>query len=161
MQPSQIQRNNKAFVNALNKYIKSLTSFCYYYIVINKEYHLNLFFSWERGCIKSFFPPLFLSFFIFFFFSIMSTDNPTETTSLLNHKRSSQLPQSLHGWFKKRVSSYDQDKQSLVKENTGIRVWSESYSSIGIALKKSSPLCLKLNTFFYTQIGFTIESKKA
>lgn len=34
-------------------------------------------------------------------------------------------------WFNKRTGSYDEDRQALVKENTGIRVWSESYSSIG------------------------------
>lgn len=34
-------------------------------------------------------------------------------------------------WFNKRTGSYDEDRQGLVKENTGIRVWSESYSSIG------------------------------
>ncbi|KAI9252200.1 chloride channel [Helicostylum pulchrum] len=33
-------------------------------------------------------------------------------------------------WFNKRTGSYDEDRQGLVKENTGIRVWSESYSSI-------------------------------
>lgn len=34
-------------------------------------------------------------------------------------------------WFNTRTGSYDEDRQGLVKENTGIRVWSESYSSIG------------------------------
>lgn len=34
-------------------------------------------------------------------------------------------------WFNKRTGSYDEDRQGLVKENTGVRVWSESYSSIG------------------------------
>ena len=34
-------------------------------------------------------------------------------------------------WFNKRTGLYDEDRQGLVKENTGIRVWSESYSSIG------------------------------
>lgn len=38
-------------------------------------------------------------------------------------------------WFNKRTGSYDEDRQGLVKENTGIRVWSESYSSIGKKLK--------------------------
>ncbi|RCH97577.1 hypothetical protein CU098_002073, partial [Rhizopus stolonifer] len=33
-------------------------------------------------------------------------------------------------WFNKRTGSYDEDRQGLVKENTGVRVWSESYSSI-------------------------------
>lgn len=34
-------------------------------------------------------------------------------------------------WFNKRSGSYDEDRQDLVKESTGVRVWSESYSSIG------------------------------
>lgn len=34
-------------------------------------------------------------------------------------------------WFITRTGSYDEDRQGLVKESTGIRVWSESYSSIG------------------------------
>lgn len=34
-------------------------------------------------------------------------------------------------WFNKRTGFYDEDRQDLVKENTGVRVWSESYSSIG------------------------------
>ncbi|KAI7892094.1 chloride channel [Mucor mucedo] len=33
-------------------------------------------------------------------------------------------------WFITRTGSYDEDRQGLVKESTGIRVWSESYSSI-------------------------------
>ncbi|KAL7313557.1 hypothetical protein PS15m_007291 [Mucor circinelloides] len=33
-------------------------------------------------------------------------------------------------WFNKRTGFYDEDRQDLVKENTGVRVWSESYSSI-------------------------------
>jgi chloride channel 3/4/5 len=33
--------------------------------------------------------------------------------------------------FNKRAGSYDEDRQALVDESTGIRVWSESYSSIG------------------------------
>ncbi|KAI8394188.1 chloride channel [Radiomyces spectabilis] len=32
--------------------------------------------------------------------------------------------------FNKRTGYYDDDRQGLVKENTGVRVWSESYSSI-------------------------------
>jgi chloride channel 3/4/5 len=35
-------------------------------------------------------------------------------------------------WFNKRNGSYDEDRQGLVKESTGVRVWSESYSSIGM-----------------------------
>lgn len=33
--------------------------------------------------------------------------------------------------FNKRSGLYDEDRQSLVKESTGVRVWNESYSSIG------------------------------
>ncbi|KAL0086838.1 chloride channel [Phycomyces blakesleeanus] len=32
--------------------------------------------------------------------------------------------------FNKRTGVYDEDEQDLIKENTGVRVWSESYSSI-------------------------------
>ncbi|KAF7731740.1 hypothetical protein EC973_008254 [Apophysomyces ossiformis] len=32
--------------------------------------------------------------------------------------------------FNKRTGVYDEDRKGLVKENTGVRVWSESYSSI-------------------------------
>lgn len=33
--------------------------------------------------------------------------------------------------FNKRSGFYDEDRQSLVNESTGVRVWNESYSSIG------------------------------
>lgn len=42
---------------------------------------------------------------------------------------------SKFNWFNKRTGYYDEDRQGLVKENTGVRVWSESYSSIGIVYK--------------------------
>lgn len=48
-------------------------------------------------------------------------------------------------WLNKRTGSYDEDRQDLVKENTGIRVWSESYSSIG-----------KLRLFIHIGIILTI-----
>lgn len=47
----------------------------------------------------------------------------------------SSLTQGQHHKFKlfnKRLGSYDEDKQGLIKESTGVRVWYESYSSIGI-----------------------------
>ncbi|CDH60750.1 predicted protein [Lichtheimia corymbifera JMRC:FSU:9682] len=33
--------------------------------------------------------------------------------------------------FNKRLGQYDDDRQELLNENTGVRVWYESYSSIG------------------------------
>jgi chloride channel 3/4/5 len=99
-----------------------------------------------------------------------SQQGPTERSSLLDRRRSSQMqnrhytevgqnlsiplpspfreqepitfPTTTHAitpsqdrhrfkWFNKRTGSYDEDRQDLVKENTGVRVWSESYSSIG------------------------------
>ena len=44
---------------------------------------------------------------------------------------SSATPSRHFKWFNKRTGSYDEDRQGLVKESTGVRVWSESYSSIG------------------------------
>ncbi|KAI8372538.1 chloride channel [Choanephora cucurbitarum] len=43
---------------------------------------------------------------------------------------SSATPSRHFKWFNKRTGSYDEDRQGLVKESTGVRVWSESYSSI-------------------------------
>jgi chloride channel 3/4/5 len=44
---------------------------------------------------------------------------------------SSKNKDSKFKWFNKRTGYYDEDRQDLVKESTGVRVWSESYSSIG------------------------------
>ncbi|KAI8639054.1 chloride channel [Parasitella parasitica] len=49
-----------------------------------------------------------------------ATHNTTPTT----------LDRHRFKWFNKRTGSYDEDRQDLVKESTGVRVWSESYSSI-------------------------------
>lgn len=38
--------------------------------------------------------------------------------------------------FNKRHGSYDEDRQGLIKENTGLRVWYESYSTIGVYRKE-------------------------
>ncbi|KAI9275562.1 chloride channel [Phascolomyces articulosus] len=38
--------------------------------------------------------------------------------------------QSRFKLFNKRLGSYDEDRQGLIKENTGLRVWYESYSTI-------------------------------
>ncbi|KAI8344822.1 chloride channel [Chlamydoabsidia padenii] len=42
----------------------------------------------------------------------------------------SNLPSPRYHIFNKRNGLYDEDKKDLVKESTGIRVWSDSYSSI-------------------------------
>ncbi|KAI8349423.1 chloride channel [Blakeslea trispora] len=74
----------------------------------------------------------------------MSTE---ERSSLLDRRTSSQkqyltlpspcqdqespaTPSRQFKWFNKRTGSYDEDRSGLVKESTGVRVWSESYSSI-------------------------------
>lgn len=51
-------------------------------------------------------------------------------------------------WFNKRTGSYDEDRQGLVKENTGIRVWSESYSSIGKEKNSFQLTLLNLRSHF-------------
>lgn len=66
-----------------------------------------------------------------------STPTPllSSTRSDLNSPRSpTEIDDKRHQhfkWLNKRTGPYDEDGQSLVKENTGVRVWSESYSSIG------------------------------
>ena len=58
-----------------------------------------------------------------------------------------------HGRFKlfnKRLGSYDEDRQGLIKENTGLRVWYESYSTIG---KKFAP-GTSHSTFFTIMLLF-------
>lgn len=59
----------------------------------------------------------------------------SSTRSDLNSPRSpAEIDDKKHQhfkWLNKRTGPYDEDGQSLVKENTGVRVWNESYSSIG------------------------------
>ncbi|KAG0767994.1 hypothetical protein G6F57_003515 [Rhizopus arrhizus] len=58
----------------------------------------------------------------------------SSTRSDLNSPRSpAEIDDKKHQhfkWLNKRTGPYDEDGQSLVKENTGVRVWNESYSSI-------------------------------
>lgn len=59
---------------------------------------------------------------------------PDETTLLLQRTESSKGHYDPTLKFRplyKRTGPYDEDEQGLVQENTGVRVWSESYSSIG------------------------------
>lgn len=55
---------------------------------------------------------------------------------------------STHGFklFNKRHGSYDEDRQGLLKENTGVRVWYESYSTIGT---QSKPYLSPSVNFYY------------
>ncbi|RCI01770.1 hypothetical protein CU098_008080 [Rhizopus stolonifer] len=58
---------------------------------------------------------------------------PDETTLLLQRTESSKGHYDPTLKFRplyKRTGPYDEDEQGLVQENTGVRVWSESYSSI-------------------------------
>ncbi|KAI7904064.1 chloride channel [Cokeromyces recurvatus] len=49
---------------------------------------------------------------------------------IATHPTTTPTNSSRFKWFNKRSGSYDEDRLGLVRENTGIRVWSESYSSI-------------------------------
>lgn len=59
---------------------------------------------------------------------------PTFITPSYNSPRS-----GTHGFklFNRRLGSYDEDRQGLIKENTGVRVWYESYSTIGKSFTNS------------------------
>ncbi|SAL99342.1 hypothetical protein [Absidia glauca] len=56
-------------------------------------------------------------------------DNNSAPATFLTPSRSP-LPSPRYHIFNKRNGLYDEDKKDLVKESTGIRVWSDSYSSI-------------------------------
>ncbi|KAG0192614.1 hypothetical protein DFQ28_008490 [Apophysomyces sp. BC1034] len=64
--------------------------------------------------------------------SIQSLDQHSTFLYPSNHSTPLASPRTEHRFklFNKRTGVYDEDRKGLVKENTGVRVWSESYSSI-------------------------------